>query len=125
MDQHREVLNRALALGQERHGDAPIEHHFAFANSVAYAVAGWRGGCATGPSMREYWAEKLICQDGTPAKIVFDRAVEICQRVCYGPMTLETARMSLWNHCFDDAPEDEAEAMRLLQEAGEDQDDLI
>ena len=112
-DQMADILTRAMALGREKHPDAPAAHHAAFANSVAYAVTGWSGGYG-GPSMREHWAGRLAHQAGTPGAISFEKAVEVCEEVCYGPLTVEIARMLPDEHCFDDAPGEREEAFRLL-----------
>jgi hypothetical protein len=117
-----DTLTRAYTLGQERHPAAPAAHHAAFANSVAEAVTGWSGGYG-GPSMREHWASRLLGRAGTPGTIPFDLAVSTVEEACYGPITLEIARMLTFEACFDDADGEQEEAERLLHEAGEDLDD--
>lgn len=49
------ILKEAYEHGLRLHPDAPKEHHSAFANSVAYAIAAVYGGYG-GPSMREHLA---------------------------------------------------------------------
>ncbi len=112
---HQTALSRALKLGEEKYKDAPAAHHAAFANSVAYALTGMSGGYG-GPSMREHWAGRLAHQAGTPGQIDFEQAVSICEKACYGPLMAEIAQMLLDEHCFDDAPGELEEALRLLQE---------
>ena len=122
MDPMNEVLARAMQLGQERHRDAPPQHHAAFANSVAFAVTGWTGGYG-GPSMREHWAGRLILRAGMPGVIDFDRAIALVEEACYGPFTRDMALMLCEEHCFDDAPGEQEEAIRLQIEIGEDTED--
>ncbi len=117
-----DILTRAYALGRERHPTAPAAHHAAFANSVAYAVEGWSGGYG-GPSLREHWAARLLAQAGRPGSIPFDLAVTTVEAACYGPLTIEIARMLSVEQCFDDHDGEQEEAQRLLSEAGEDDED--
>jgi hypothetical protein len=113
MDDFDVILNRALALGQTRHPEVPQAHHAAFANSVTYAVTGASGGFG-GPSMREHWASRLAHRAGRPGELSFDRAVEIVEQACYGPLTIDIARMLDEEHCFDDAPGERELARQLL-----------
>jgi len=103
------VLERARALGEERHPDAPAEHHGAFANSVACLVTGWSGGYGR-PSMREHYA----CRQGVGGEYSFEEAVAIAEPICYGPLTPKIAMMAVEDPCFDDAPGEFREAIRLL-----------
>ncbi len=103
MPDYEVILSRARQLGEERHPGAPAEHHSAFANSVAYAVTGASGGYG-GPSMREHWCSRLIAREGIAGELDFEHAVAICEQACYGPLTVQTARMLAAEHCFDDAP---------------------
>ena len=112
-DQMADALTQAMTLGRAKHPDAPAAHHAAFANSVAYAVTGWSGGYG-GPSMREHWSSQLIHQAATPGAVGFDDAVKVCEDACYGPLTTEIASMLPDEHCFDDAPGEREEALRLL-----------
>lgn len=109
-----DALQQAMALGRNKHPNAPAEHHAAFANSVAYAVTGFSGGYG-GPSMREHWCSRLIHQKGMPGQIGFDEAVGICEQVCYGPLTKEIAQMLDIEHCFDDAPGEQQQAQQMIQ----------
>ncbi len=117
-----DILARAYRLGQERHPDAPSQHHAAFANTVAYLMTGWSGGYG-GPSMREHWAARVGTRVGTLGSITFDQAVEAIEAACYGPLTLEIARMLNLEHCFDDPEGEPEEALRLLRKHGEDTED--
>lgn len=114
-EEYDAVLDRARRLGEERHPGAPAAHHAAFANSVAYAVTGWSGGYG-GPSMREHWCSRLVAPHRGLEGLTFDRAVEICEQACYGPLTRDIARMLAEEEgrCFDDAPGEQEEAERLL-----------
>jgi len=114
MDEYKAVLRRARQLGEERHPAAPAEHHAAFANAVAYAVTGCSGGGFGGPSMREHWCSRLVLAEVIPGEADFQHAISICERACYGPLTIEIARMLVLEHCFDDAPGEQEEALRLL-----------
>jgi hypothetical protein len=111
--EYSQVLEHALAIGKEKHPDAPGAHHGAFANSVAYAVTGWSGGYG-GPSMREHWCSRLIHRVATPGAVSFEKAVKVCEEACYGPLTAEIASMLPNEHCFDDAHGEQEEASRLL-----------
>lgn len=113
MQDYTETLERAMALGREKYPKAPAQHHAAFANSVAYMVTGWSGGYG-GPSMREHWTSRLAHKAGTPGDISFEKAVEICEEACYGPITMEIAQMLDWEHCFDDAPGEQEAARQML-----------
>lgn len=117
---NEDILAQALSLGKEQHPGAPPAHHAAFANAVAYAVTGWSGGYG-GPRMREHWASRLLHSEGEPGKFSFDDAVCIVEEACFGPITMEIARMLELEHCFDDAPGEKEEAFALLaKEAGGD-----
>lgn len=109
MDEYNNVLERAFELCKERHPDAPAEHHGAFANSVSYLVTGFSGGYG-GPSMREHYT----CRQEIGGKCSFGEAVAIAESICYGPLTLEIARMVVEEHCYDDALGEFQEAIRLL-----------
>ena len=115
-----ELLKEMYELGRKRHPDAPPQHHAAFANSVTEAVTGWSGGYG-GPSMREYWAGRLILRAGTPGEIELEQAISIVEQACYGPVTIEMARLLLEEHCFDDAREDIDAALRLIGDLDEDE----
>lgn len=113
MEIYEKTLERARALGEERHPDAPAEHHGAFANSVACLVTEWSGGYG-GLSMREHYA----CRQGVEGECSFEEAVAIAKPICYGPLTLQIAMMAIEEHCFDDAPGEFREAIRLLGNLG-------
>jgi len=111
IDRFNEVLERAMKLGREKHPEATPQHHAAFANSVAAIICAASGGYG-GPSLREHWASRQLRTDD------FDEAVKAAEPICYGPMTIEIARM-IGEYNFDDPPGDVEEAWRLLREAGE------
>lgn len=111
-EDYKQVLERALALGRERHPDTPAEHHGAFANSVAYCITGYSGGFG-GRSMREHLARRTAHARSVVGSCDFDTAVEVVEGICYGPLTLEHAQILENEDCFDDAP-GEVEAARLL-----------
>lgn len=111
-DNYDAVLESALALGREKHPDAPAEHHSAFANSVAELVTGWSGGYG-GPYMRQH----LAVQKGYAAGLIncsFEAAVEVAEKPCFGPVTLEHACMLEEEECFDDTSDDIEAARQLL-----------
>ena len=114
---YNNILREARRIGEERHPDAPAEHHSAFANSVAYAVTGWSGGYG-GPSMREHWASRVVARRfGGSGHCSFNEAVAALDECCYGPLTLEHALMLECEHCFDDAPGEVEAARQLLAQA--------
>lgn len=110
--EYDDVLGRAMRLGKERHPQAP-HHHAAFANSVAYLITGMSGGYG-GPSMREHWASRIGHSTGLVSNCTFEQATEAVDACCYGPLTAEVAQMLSMEHCFDDAPGEQEEALRLL-----------
>ena len=111
--EYDDVLTRAVKLGKERYPSAPAEHHATFANSVAYLVTGMSGGFG-GPSMREHQASRIGHSAGLVSNCTFEQATEAVELCCFGPLTYEHACMLNVEHCFDDAPGEEAEARRLL-----------
>lgn len=111
--EHDEVLERAMKLGKEKRPEAPQHHHASFANSVATLVTGWSGGYG-GPSMREHWAGRVAESKGSDGSFSFEDAMTAVEEACYGPLTIDHARMMEDEHCFDDAPGEVEEAQRLL-----------
>jgi hypothetical protein len=109
-DEYTEILERAMALVQERKPDASAQKHAAFANSVAYVVTGMSGGYG-GPSVREHAVGHTIT-----GRMSFDGAVELLIKddgLIFGPLT-DLHRLC-WQdeHCFDDDPEDVAALEQL------------
>ena len=109
-DSYGAFLERALALGKERHPELSPQHHAAFANSVATILTSTSGGYG-GPSLREHYATRQAAD-------TFEKAVAVAEPICYGPMTLDIARMLGEDH-FDDPQGDVEEAWRLVTSAGE------
>ena len=109
------ILKRAMDFGKEKYPNAPVEHHAAFANSVAYAMTGMSGGYG-GPSMREHWASRIIISSFGVGlnRCSFEQAVDAVEECCFGELTYEIALMSRCEHCFDDPEADLAEAEHLL-----------
>lgn len=112
--QMADILDRAMALGREKHPNAPDTHHEAFANSVAYAVTGWHGWY-DGPSMREHYCSRLANNARMPSAISFDSSVAIFDEACYGPLTVEIAKMLVEENCSNDDPDEYEEALLLLR----------
>jgi len=109
-----EVLDEALNWGKSHYPEAPSHKHCAFANSVALLVTGWSGGFG-GPSMREHYAARVALSHGTNGTFSFEKAVKIVTDPCYGPLTLNHARMLAEEACFDDDPQEVWQAEGLLQ----------
>ena len=114
-DQYAKTLRRAFGLGKRIHPAAPIEHHQAFANSVAFAMTGLTEGFR-GPSMRERFANGMIIErfgrfNGS-TRCSFEQAAELALVCCYGKITMAHARL-LEGSC-DNTAEDVAAAERLL-----------
>lgn len=125
--EYTEVLSRALAWGKQRHPDAALQRHAAFANSVAYLVTGAAGGYG-GPSIREHCVSWSLAGDGFNALAdtslgaltlqmpdgrlpragdwEFDRACAFAEPIVYGPLPAMAARIIEQEYCFDDDPED-------------------
>lgn len=113
MADYSETLEKALAIGKERHPDAPSQHHAAFANSVAYAVFRASGGYG-GPSMREHWASRVVASATGGQPCSFEQAIDLLDECCYGPLTVQHAYMLDCEYCFDDAPGEVEQARKLL-----------
>lgn len=124
---YSEALEKALAEGKRRHPSAPIQHHGAFANSVAYLVTGASGGYG-GPSCREHAvSHSALLQGGgkqttaagmnafvpgpgrtVPGQWEYAAACNFADPICYGPMTDLHHQCYRTEHCFDDAEVDVA-----------------
>lgn len=113
MEDYRKLLKKAQELGKKRHPDAPVEHHAAFANSVAYAVTQMSGGYG-GPSMREHLASRVIASSYGSRPCSFEQATNLLDECCYGPLTMQHALMLDLEYCFDDAPGEYETAMEML-----------
>lgn len=109
------TLKRAMEYGKKKHPNAPVEHHAAFANSVAYAMTGMSGGYG-GPSMREHWASRIIVSSFGAGfdRCTFEQAIEAVEECCFGELTYEIALMSQCEHCIDDCEADLVRAKELL-----------
>lgn len=141
-DAHSVILESALEEGKNRHPNSPVQHHAAFANSVAYLMTGMSGGYG-GPSVREHsvsWAlsgaggkqqamqtniGQIVLQipDGTlknAGKWSYGKALEFAEPLCYGELTELHQKCFKQEHCFDDAPED-IEALKKLSGSNESQ----
>lgn len=105
LDQYSEILEKALALGKQKHPDAPPAHHAAFANSVACFYTGASGGYG-GPSCREHAAERVGGAIAPMGSWEFEEAADFCDRWCYGEITDLHYIMFQSESCFDDAEED-------------------
>lgn len=134
--EHSEALEKALAEGKRLHPDAPMQHHAAFANSVAYLVTGASGGYG-GPSCREHAVtHSALLQGGgqqttavglnafapgpdtvMPGQWDYEDAIAFAEPICYGGMTDLHHQCYRTEHCFDDAPED-IETLKKWQPQG-------
>ncbi len=108
------IRARATELGMERHPDAPPRHHEVFADAVTYAVTALSGQSL--PTMRKHEAVRLLHRAGIPGAFSFYEAVLLCEQVCYGPLTLDIARMLQSEHCFHEVLGEITEALRLLDQ---------
>ena len=102
--------------GRECHLDAPKEHHEAFEHAIAFAVEGREGKVVA--SMREHWCRRVIARAGPPGAMSFEKAISLCEKVCYGPLTKEIASMVLRERCSNDAPGELNQALILLGGSG-------
>ncbi|MEM9944687.1 MAG: hypothetical protein AAF810_01295 [Cyanobacteria bacterium P01_D01_bin.36] len=131
---YSKALENALAKGKELYPSARMQHHAAFANSVAYLVTSASGGYG-GPSMREHAVSWALAGDGynlsaetsigsvtlqqpderlpRAGQWDFDKAVEFAKPICYGNLPAVAAKIYQFEHCFDDSPED-IEAVKKL-----------
>lgn len=138
-DPYTIVLGASLEYGKNLHPNAPIQHHAAYANSVAYLVTGASGGYG-GPSCREHsvsWALSgasgrqtqvetnlgvmtLQYPDGSlpPAgHWEYEKALDFANPLCYGELTKIHYECYRYEHCFDDAPEDIEQIKKSLGES--------
>lgn len=122
------VLGASLEHGKNLHPSAAIQHHAAFANSVAYLVTGASGGYG-GPSCREHAVSWALSGTGGKQEQVetnlgiltvqypdgslpsagqweFEKALKFAEPLCYGELKEIHYRCYKSEHCFDDAPED-------------------
>lgn len=136
-DAYSIYLESALEDGKTLHPSAPVQHHAAFANSVAYLTTGSSGGYG-GPSCREHsvsWAlsgsngrqaqiETQIgtmtaqCPDGSlpPAgKWEYEKALKFAEPLCYGELTELHFKCYKHENCFDDLPEDTEQIKKSLE----------
>jgi hypothetical protein len=107
-----ENMSRTEGYGRECHSDAPKEHHEAFENVIAYAVAGREGKVVA--SMREHWCRILIVRAGPPGAMCVKEAIALCEEVCYGSLTKEIASMILRERCNNYAAGELNQALILL-----------
>ena len=117
---YEDVLEAALDYAEKHFPRKSKEQRHAFANAVAYGQTGWTGGRG-GPSMRQWWAEAVLDRDGDPGRMSTDAARKMIEGICFGPLTVDIARMSVVHRdrCFDDPPgETEAAALLLQKKAG-------
>ena len=137
-DSYTLVLESALEWGKNNHPKAPIQHHAAFANSVASLMTAMVGGYG-GPYCREHavdWA--LSGKDGTqvqvetnlspmtfqypdgtlpPGKWEYEKALKFAEPLCYGELTEIHYKCYKHEHCFDDAPEDIEQLKKYSEES--------
>lgn len=127
-DNHSTILEKAKKEGERRHPEAPINHHCAFANSVAYLVTGMSGGYG-GPSIREHAVSHsmrgafgktagvqanlggltMIFPDGTlphPGAWEYEKALDWADSICYGEINYIHFNAWRTEYCFDDSPQD-------------------
>jgi hypothetical protein len=126
-----ESLEKAMQWAKDNHPTASIQHKAAFANSVAYYVAGASGGFG-GPSLREHlcsWklagasgiagavsiadeAITMIQPDGslrTAGGWAFEEAIAFCEPLCFCEASVFKSllvQIQGREHCFDDDPQD-------------------
>lgn len=123
--EHSQILKAAMARGKELHPDAPIQHHAAFANSVACLVTGVSGGYG-GPSVREHAVtHAAMASQGhqpttaagmnafcptkggkIPGQWAIEDAIALAEPVAYGPLGDIHFQCYRTEYCFDDTPED-------------------
>lgn len=136
-DSYTIYLETALECGKNLHPSAPIQHHAAYANAIAYLMTGASGGYG-GPSCREHavsWAmsgtngrqEQVETNIGTltvqypdgslpPAgQWEFEKALKFAEPLCYGELTEIHYKCYKNEHCFDDAPEDIEQIKKSLE----------
>jgi hypothetical protein len=134
---YNEVLESALTHGKNLYPSAPLQHHAAFANSVAYLMTGASDGYG-GPSCREHsvsWA--LSGVNGNQAQVEtnlgtltlqypdgslpsagqweYEKALSFAEPLCYGELTNLHYECYRHEHCFDDSPEDIEQIKKFLE----------
>ena len=122
---YSDILEKALAEGKSRQPNEPLQHHAAFANSVAYLVTGASGGYG-GPSCREHavshaaqlqgGGQQATVGDfnafvpgpdtGIPGQWSYESACDFAEPICYGPIQEIHFACYRTEHCFDDSQED-------------------
>jgi hypothetical protein len=142
MPDYDKALQDARSFAVERYPEAAPQRHAAFANSVAYLVTGFSGGFG-GPSLREHLVSwKLAGPQGRNAPIEtnmgimnaqwpdgtlpqsghwqFDAACQFAEPLVFGPASdhrKSLEEIALWEHCFDDDPQDLAALETWQQES--------
>lgn len=114
--EYSEILKQAKERGEQKHPDAPIQHHAAFANSVACFVTGASGGYG-GPSVREHTAERMGSAEKRMGEWGFEEAINFCDAPCYGELTELHHTLFREEHCFDDSQGDLEALGARFQEA--------
>lgn len=122
---YTQILENAMAWGEQHHPDASGQRHCAFANSVSYLVTGGSGGYG-GPSIREHCVTYALAGDGynegglqfpdgrlpRAGDWEFEKACEFAEPICYGALPAMAAKIAQQEQCFGDDPEDIAELQR-------------
>ncbi|MEM9214029.1 MAG: hypothetical protein AAGD25_06745 [Cyanobacteria bacterium P01_F01_bin.150] len=122
---NHEALAKARQWGQQQYPRSPIQHHAAFANSVAYMVTGASGGYG-GASVREHAVSHAVGLHGGGERTTvqglnafipgsghipagqwgFEEACQFARSICYGELTDLHFFCYRSENCFDDAAED-------------------
>jgi hypothetical protein len=123
--EYQAILEKAIAEAKAKHPKAPVQHHAAFANSVAYLVTGASGGYG-GPSCREHAvSHSVFLQSGgtrttvegmntfvpssetvMPGQWDYESACNFADPLCFGELQNIHHECYRSEHCFDDAPSD-------------------
>ncbi len=117
IEKYSQILDSALEHGKTLHPDAPIEHHAAFANSVAYLVTGASGGYG-GPSCREHavsWALHGSRHSSIAGEWEYEKALQFAEPYCYGPLTELHYQCAKSECCFHDSLEDIEQIKKYLE----------
>ena len=116
-------LEKAMNWGKNKHPEATIQRHAAFANSVSYLVTGGSGGYG-GPSIREHCVSWALAGDGYNTTVqtnlggltmqfpdgrlpqagqwTFEKACQFAEPICYGNLPAMAKKVHQSEHCFDD-----------------------
>lgn len=109
---------RAIAFSMRQYKKNPEIHHHVFASVVAFATSSTPCRMSVINTMRSRLAVSILFKHKSPGNIDFDEIVELVAECCFGPITLEHARIYQQLHFDNLAHEDSKDiedAILILQ----------